>query len=76
MVRSCWAKRSAAHMTRPTAMSMVPITYGERKVDSIVSLKSNPAMPAGEWRRQAVMMRKLPEMEKRLKALEAKLGKS
>lgn len=32
-----------------------------------------PAVPAGDWRRQVVMLRKLPEMEKRLRALEAKL---
>lgn len=33
-----------------------------------------PAMPAGEWRRQVVMMKRLPDLEKRLKALEARLG--
>jgi UDP-3-O-[3-hydroxymyristoyl] glucosamine N-acyltransferase len=33
-----------------------------------------PAQPAGEWRRNVVMARRLPQLEERMKALEARLA--
>jgi UDP-3-O-[3-hydroxymyristoyl] glucosamine N-acyltransferase len=55
--------------TQIGAMTAVTSSPGDK--DTYIGF---PAIPAREWRRQAVTLRKLPELEKRLRALEAKLG--
>jgi UDP-3-O-[3-hydroxymyristoyl] glucosamine N-acyltransferase len=45
-----------------------------KKMDEPGHYAGLPAIPAAEWRRQQVLIRKLPEMEKRLKELEKMLA--
>jgi UDP-3-O-[3-hydroxymyristoyl] glucosamine N-acyltransferase len=46
------------------------MTVATKKMDTPGYYAGLPAIPASEWRRQQVLVRKLPEMEKRLKELE------
>ncbi len=63
----------AGHLTVGNGVKIGAMTGVIKDADAGETYLGFPAIPGSEWRRQQVYLRKLPELEKRLKELERRL---